>query len=110
MESDRLKQLYSFLEQSPGDAFIQFAIAKEYENLAMDDQALTFYQKLLTTQAEYVGTYYHLGKLFERQEAFEKAFATYKQGMIVAKKAGDQHAFNELAGAKLGLGDDEDFE
>lgn len=110
MKSDRLKQLYSFLEQSPEDAFIQFAIAKEYESLQLDDKALAYYQNLINTQADYVGTYYHLGKLYERQEAFEKAFATYKEGMRVAKKVGDQHALNELAGAKLNLGDDEDFE
>jgi hypothetical protein len=30
--------------------------------------------------------------------------------MAVAKKIGDQHALGELAGAKLALGDDEDFE
>ena len=110
MESDRLKQLYSFLENSPEDAFLQFAIAKEYEQLGIEDKALDFYQKLLDTQADYVGTYYHLGKLYEKKEAFDKAFYTYKQGMLIAKKIGDQHALNELAGAKLNLGDEEDFE
>jgi hypothetical protein len=30
--------------------------------------------------------------------------------MEVAKAAGDQHALSELAGAKLFLGDDDDFE
>ena len=30
--------------------------------------------------------------------------------MEVAKQQGDQHALSELAGAKLQLGDDDDFE
>ena len=110
MTSDRLQQLFSFLKNSPGDSFINFAIAKEYENLGDDKNALKYYLQLVTNDANYVGTYYHLGKLYEKSEDFEKAFSTYKEGMKIAQAQGDQHAFNELAGAKLNLGDDEDFE
>lgn len=109
MSDTRLKQLFTFLESSPDDAFINFAIAKEYESLGDLDKALKAYLGLTQKQPNYVGTYYHLGKLYEQKEQFNQAFATYKQGMAVAKKAGDQHALSELAGAKLSLGDDEDF-
>jgi len=110
MTKTRLEQLNDFLESSPGDAFIIFAIAKEYENLDNLPKALEYYQQLEQNQPDYVGTYYHLGKLYEKMEEPTKAFQTYKDGMQVSKKAGDQHAFSELAGAKLNLGDDEDFE
>jgi len=110
MPDTRLKQLFTFLESSPDDAFISFAIAKEYENLGDLDKSLAAYLELTQKNPDYVGTYYHLGKLYEQKEQFSEAFATYKTGMAVAKKAGDQHALSELAGAKLSLGDDEDFE
>ena len=110
MASDRLQQLLSMLKNSPDDSFINFAIAKEYEGLENDENALKYYLQLVERDPEYVGTYYHLGKHYEKLEAFEKAFSTYKEGMEIAKSQGDQHAFNELAGAKLNLGDDEDFE
>lgn len=110
MESPRLKQLLAFLEDNPKDAFLRFALAKEYEGLGVDDQALATYLQLVESDPSYVGTYYHLGKLYEKQEELDKAFHTYKKGMTVAKAAGDQHALSELAGAKLNLGDDEDFE
>ena len=110
MASPRLEQLKNFLESSPNDSFILFAIAKEYEGLGMEEEALSYYLKLTDIDPNYVGTYYHLGKLYERQEQFAIAFKTYKTGMVVAQKAGDQHALSELAGAKLNLGDDEDFE
>ena len=74
-----------------------------------DGKALHFFQKLLEIDPKYVGVFYHLGKLFERMGQPETAFATYKHGMEVAKAAGDQHALSELAGAKLELGDDDDF-
>ena len=110
MSSDRLTQLLDFLKNSPGDAFILFAIAKEHEGLGNQEEALKHYLELTEKQPDYVGTYYHLGKLYEKQGAFEKAFSTYKTGMQVAKKMGDQHILSELAGAKLNLGEEEDFE
>jgi len=110
MATDRLQQLLSFLENSPQDSFLLFALAKEYETLENLDKALDYYLKIVENDPDYVGTYYHLGKLYEKKEAFQQAFTTYKQGMEIAKKIGDKHALGELAEAKLILGDDEDFE
>lgn len=110
MSSTRLAQLRQFLADSPGDAFLLFAIAKEYEGLGQSDQALESYQELLRVDPTYVGLYYHLAKLYEQKEAYQAAWDTYTRGMEVAKKAGDQHALSELAGARLQLGDEEDFE
>lgn len=109
-DSKRLKQLFAFLDNNPNDTFVLFALAKEYEKLEDQKKALEYYLKLLEVDINYVGAYYHLGKLYELQGLIEKAFFTYKKGMLIAKKAGDQHALSELAGAKLALGDDDDFE
>ena len=108
--SDRLELLKSMLEKSPKDSFLLFAIAKEYEGLGENKAALDFFMNLKKSQPDYVGLYYHLGKLYEKNDEVEKAFFTYKDGMEVAKAAGDQHSLSELAGAKLFLGDDDDFE
>lgn len=110
MESQRLQQLFGFLESMPNDAFLVFAVAKEYEGLENWEKALEYYLQLTEKHTDYVGTYYHLGKLYERLDKIPTAFQTYKTGMQIAKKAGDRHALSELAGAKLELGDDEDFE
>jgi len=106
--SDRLLQLQNFLKASPDDSFILFAIAKEYEKLNNTDLALDQYLKLRSTDPDYVGLYYHLGKLYEQKEDIDAAVATYKTGMDIAKKQGDKHALSELAGAKLNLVDDDD--
>jgi len=99
MESNRLEQLNNFLKDSPGDAFIRFAIAKEYEGLGNLEKALTCYEELAGDTPDYVGTYYHLGKAYEIQEQPERAMETYRAGILVAKKQGDRHAANELQGA-----------
>ncbi len=99
--SPRLEQLLHFLENSPDDAFILFAIAKEYESLSSWEQAKEYYLKLKQTSPDYVGLYYHLGKLYEHFEDLPNALKTYDEGMLVAKQQNDNHSYGELAGAKL---------
>lgn len=107
MTSNRLQQLLGFLEASPKDSFILFAIAKEYEKYNEDKQALNFYLKLRESDPNYVGLYYHLGKLYEKKQAYETALEAYETGISVAREQGDQHALGELAQAKMIL--EEDF-
>ncbi len=110
MKTPRLIQLTELLKESPNEPFILFAIAKEYEKLPDQDEALAHYLRLQSVDPNYVGLYYHLGKLYEQLQQPAEAFKTYTTGMEIARKQGDQHALNELAGARLVLGDEEDFE
>ena len=105
----RLEKLQSFLKDQPNDPFLLFAIAKEYESHDDKQTALTHYLHLRATTPQYVGLYYHLGKLYEKLEQTAEAIDTYKTGMVVAKQEKDMHAYNELAGAKMNLSyEDED--
>ena len=106
--SDRLQQLENFLADSPDDAFILFAIAKEHEGLQNTDEAIRFYRQLEKDHKDYVGTYYHLGKILEKKEGIEAAIKVYKDGMAVAKAQGDRHALSELAGAKMEIDEEDD--
>jgi hypothetical protein len=47
-----------------------------------------------------------LGKLYEKNQVFDKALKIYQQGMNVAQRAGDRHAYSELSGAKTDLEDE----
>lgn len=108
--ADRKAMLLQMWENDSKDDFICFALAKEYEKEGDLVEAKKYYETLQSNNPDYVGLYYHLGKLLEAQEDPTAAFQTYKTGMTIAKKIGDQHALSELATAKLELGDDEDFE
>ncbi|MEZ4961749.1 MAG: tetratricopeptide repeat protein [Saprospiraceae bacterium] len=110
METKRLNQLLAFHTSNPKDEFILFALAKEYEKHGDEKKALLHYLELVDHSPNYVGTYYHLGKLYEKMQELSHAFSTYKKGMEVARNHNDQHALSELAAAKLELGDDEDFD
>ena len=95
---DRIEQLKSFLEKTPNDAFLNYALATEYVALGKDDLALVIFEKLRNSDPEYFATYYHLGKLYERIDEEDKAIEIYEQGMEITKKLGEKHAFGELRG------------
>jgi predicted Zn-dependent protease len=102
---ERLEQLHQFLEQMPNDSFVKFALAKEYEQLDNAEKALEYYNDVRTNDPDYVGNYYHLGKLQEALKDMDGALKTYHEGIKIAEKVGDKHAWSELAEAKMEIED-----
>ena len=99
MQTDRLSELLNFYKEDPQDAFTVYAIATEYVSRNEDSLAETWFQQLTQDHPDYVGTYYHYGKLMERKGSPEDAGVLYKKGIEVAKAAGDQKNQSELAEA-----------
>lgn len=96
---DRIEKLKEFLKQNPTDSFLQHALALEYIKLGDDTQARSLFEDILNRQPDYIGSYYHLAKLLERNDQTDAAIKIYEKGMEEAKKAGENHAFGELRGA-----------
>ena len=96
MQSDRLEKLLAFLENEPNDEFLLYALATEYLRLNDAAKALEYYEKLVNEHPNYVGTYYHLGKLYEALNRKPDAVLIYEKGMEAAQRKRDNHAFSEL--------------
>lgn len=96
MQANRLQKLLEFIENEPNDPFLKYALATEYLNANQADKALFYFEDLVDNHAGYIGTYYHLGKLYEALNRKADAVQTYRAGMQAARKANDQHAFSEL--------------
>ncbi|MEY3051193.1 MAG: hypothetical protein RLY31_978 [Bacteroidota bacterium] len=107
MTTSRLNQLMAFHAAQPGDPFLLFALAKEHEKMGDDATALQQFLQLKQQHPDYVGLYYHLGKLYERAGSAADAFAVYQEGMDVARMLHDQHALDELAAARRALDETE---
>jgi tetratricopeptide (TPR) repeat protein len=99
MQSTRLISLLEFLKSDPNDPFVIYALATEYNSMNDTEQAFHYYHILVSDHPDYVGTYYHLGKLYEKNDKQEQAIATYQKGMAVARNKRDNHALSELQGA-----------
>jgi len=93
---DRLQQLIDFHTNSPEDAFILFALAKEYERREQFDKALSYYQINLSKNPDYVGTYYHAGVLYQKEGHQQKAIDCIQKGIEIATLQGDNHTRSEL--------------
>jgi Tfp pilus assembly protein PilF len=96
---DRISRLKQFLETNPNDCFIQHALALEYIKQGDDETAKQLFENVLQTDENYIGSYYHLAKLLERNNEIKNAVQVYEKGMLKAKEAGDNHAYNELQSA-----------
>lgn len=108
---DRLALLLQFYEEDPADAFTRFAIAQEYLKRDEPDKAVAFFEALQRDEPSYSGTYYHLGKLYERLGRNDDAIATYEQGIQISQQQRNLKDLSELQGALLqaqGLGFDDD--
>ena len=93
---ERIEKLKEFLRSSPADSFLQHALALEYVKIEDDSAASALFEEILSRDPQYIGSYYHLAKLYERTGSTDLAIQWYEKGMKAAKAGGDQHAFNEL--------------
>ena len=96
---DRIEKLKEFLLANPQDSFIQHALALELIKAGDDETAQKLFEDILQREPGYVGSYYHLAKLFERNGNTESAIRWYEKGMEEAKKAGEDRAYNEMKSA-----------
>ena len=97
--SGRIEKLQTFLGDAPNDCFLNHALALEYVKQDDDKSAQEYFEKNLDFDPNYLATYYHLAKLYERINDIDSAVALYAKGMEMARKAGDNHSYNELQGA-----------
>lgn len=96
---DRISKLKEFLQTNPNDSFLQHALALEFIKLGNDGEARNLFEAILQQNPSYIGSYYHLAQLLERNGNSNEAIAWYEKGMAAAKLAGDNHAYNELKAA-----------
>ena len=99
----RKAQLLEFLQASPKDDFLNYALAQEYISEGNDAEAEALFLQLLEWHPDYIATYYHLGKLTERKGQKEQAMEIYRRGIERAKAKREQHSLSELQSALLEL-------
>jgi Tfp pilus assembly protein PilF len=93
---DRIEKLKLFIAQNPKDHFSMHALAMEYIKLGDDQAAKALLESILKSDPGYIGSYYHLGKLFERAGDAENAKQVYMSGIEISRRQGDNHARGEL--------------
>jgi len=92
----RRQMLEEFVAANPQDAFSLYGLAMECVSSGDDQTALGHFEKLVAGHPDYLAAYYHYGQLLARLERNEEARKILSTGIVVAQKAGNSHARDEL--------------
>lgn len=96
---NRIEKILEYLQKTPEDNFLRHALALEYIKNGEDEKARVLFENILQDAPDYIGSYYHLAKLLERNGDIQSAVSWYEKGMLAAKNAQDSHAYGELQSA-----------
>ncbi|MGD8426160.1 MAG: hypothetical protein PVH63_00955 [Balneolaceae bacterium] len=102
-DKEKRKQLARQIKQNPGDSFSKFALALEFRKDGEFSKARILFEDILNNDPEYVGVYYHLGKLYEVLDKPYDARELYQKGIDIAKKQKEVRTKSELAEALIQL-------
>jgi tetratricopeptide (TPR) repeat protein len=92
----RRQMLEEFAAAHPNDAFARYGLAMECANQGDQPAAVENFEKLLADHPSYVTGYFQFGQLLARMSLTERARATLTNGIETARRAGDQHAADEM--------------
>lgn len=95
-QRSKIKQLARQIKNNPGDSFSKFALALEFRKEGEFKKARILFEDILSSDPDYVGVYYHLGKLYEVLDRMNDAKDLYTKGIDVATKQNESRTQKEL--------------
>lgn len=101
--NSRISTLAKAVKEHPEDSFYKFTLALEMLKIDELKKARILFESIRENDPEYVGVYYHLGKLYANLGENKKAIQTYKEGIRVVDSKNDFHTKSELSSALLNL-------
>lgn len=94
----RREQLEALLESEPDDVFLNYALAKELLLEGRVAEALARFDRTIELDADYVPAYFQKGQALADQGELAAARQMLTAGIDAARRTGDTHAINEMAG------------
>jgi Tfp pilus assembly protein PilF len=95
----RIDHIRKMLAENGPDSFLEHALALELIKEGDEPAARLQFEALLARDPEYLGSYYHLAKLYERQGSPNLAIQAYEKGIALAGQKNDRHSLQELRNA-----------
>ncbi len=94
--AQRLEKLQRLLEADPGDSFTRYALALEHIGREEADRGLALLRETIERDPAYVPAYQMLGQQLARQGDVDQAARVLREGISVAREAGENHAAAEM--------------
>lgn len=96
IEKNKIKTLALQLKKDPADSFSKFALALELLKRNEVSKARILFESVLKQDPDYLGVYYHLGKLYESMGLYQEASRCYRDGIRIAEKQAHSRTLSEL--------------
>jgi len=100
MAEERLGMLLKFLEETPNEAFLLYAIANEYRRES-PEKSKDYFKKLLNEHPTYLPAYYQAAQLHQELGELDEASELYKTGIVVATQQKELKTLSELQSAYM---------
>ncbi len=100
---NNISRLAKNIQQDPSDTFSKFALALELLKDDRVEKAQLLFEAILKQDPDYLGVYYHLGKLYQRREMYTRAKEMFSNGIRVAEKKNESRTKSELSEALIQL-------
>ncbi|MEX2600346.1 MAG: tetratricopeptide repeat protein [Balneolaceae bacterium] len=97
--SQKIRTLALNVKNNPGDIFSKFALALELLKNNQVQKALVLFESIYKHHPDYLGVYYHLGKLYQSMEEPQRSAQIFSEGIEIAKKRNDTRTLLELTEA-----------
>jgi tetratricopeptide (TPR) repeat protein len=95
-QKSRRETLEQFLQQKPNDAFARYGLALECAKEGDNRAATENFERLLESSPDYVAGYYQFAQFLAKLGQLEQARKLLSDGIVIAQKAGNMHARDEM--------------
>jgi predicted Zn-dependent protease len=94
----RRARLEGLLQTSPGDVFLNFALAMELTKEGQVDQAVMQFDRVIDLDPAYIPAHFQKGSALLSANRRDDARAALTRGIETARCHGDPHAAEEMQG------------
>jgi predicted Zn-dependent protease len=93
---DKIASLSAILEQDPKNAFARYGLAMEYAGRGETETAVAEFTRLLEDNPDYTAGYFMAAQTLEKARRTAEAKQKLADGIVCARRTGNQHAQREM--------------
>jgi thioredoxin-like negative regulator of GroEL len=101
----RRGKLEALLADDPGDVFLRYGLALEFDKEGDHDSSLARFRELQLHDPPYVPAFFMAAQQLVRLARVEEARSALREGIEQARRQGNDHAAGEMSELLASLGD-----
>ncbi|WP_145281772.1 tetratricopeptide repeat protein [Pirellulimonas nuda] len=100
----RREKIEAMLADEPGDVFLRYSLAMEFDKEGQPDASLSRLEELTKEEPPYVPAFFMSGQQLARLGRITEARAMLRDGIDAARQQKDMHAAGEMSELLASLG------